>query len=415
MKSSLQSQIMLALLLFAGLFVVVLAANQALFQRVLADQQPLALAREVTARAQDLEHRARTYAEVAPRNYRDYDRDVLVYYDALRFDLEQLDQAMRSLESTDIVGNGSRAAIESMTQVHDAFVAGLWDKLGENLAEPRLEWGAQYLSTEAPRLREAAQATQSVIVDFAGQHVQSAHRLAAASWLLGLLTVAGIALWFWLRVARRIGLAARRCTAVAEGEFGLRIDDGASDELGAFARSFNTLSARTRVVLGVLDRLPPDAGPEQAFSALWDEGRGYLGHAWQALFVIDPTLSSGRMQMVRQDDGAAPAAAGKPFALAGITQTLGLTQHGAALMPDLRRHTLDAQQGQLLRELSRHGLRTLALVLLRDSRGKAHGILAFGWRGADAENAGIARFLQGLTRFLARALIPEPRPTTANG
>ncbi|MFH1598820.1 MAG: hypothetical protein ABIH12_00950 [Pseudomonadota bacterium] len=94
-----------------------------------------------------------------------------------------------------------------------------------------------------------------------------------------------------------------------------------------------------------------------------------------------------------------------------------LVQVRGASAPDTA-NAIDAMRESyarfVLRELSRRDLRTLALVLLRDADGTPHRVLAFAWADADAENAGVARFLGGLSRFFGRLLIGSvPRPQQA--
>jgi HAMP domain-containing protein len=415
MKLSLQSQIFLALIAFGALFAAVLGANEELFRRGLTDQRHLGLAHEVTLRAEDLERRGRAYAAVAPRDFEAYGRDVVVFYASLRADLDGLNGAVNALVQVHEASAPDTAkAIDAMRESHARFITGLWEKLGDNRDEPRLEWGAEFLGTEAPELRRAAQETEQAIASMAEQHLAESRNLTRLSWLLGVLAIGGIVVWFWRRVTRRIGLAASSCRQVSEGEFGTRIADTSRDELGEFSRAFNGLSSRTRVVLGVLDRLPDGATPEQAFSTLWSESQEYLGHRWQALFDVDAQLRDGQLLALNHHPSLDFAEAGQRFALAGIIDSMALDTQGAALLPDIRRHTLDQQQGRLLRELSRRDLRTLALVLLRDADGTPHRLLAFAWADADAENAGVARFLGGLSRFLGRLLVGgTPRPQQA--
>lgn len=408
MRLSLKWQIALALLLIAGLFVSVLGLNQMRFAESLQDQNLLAYAREVTQRAVDLERRGENYKAVAPRTHRDYDRDLKVFYGDLQADLDRLAAAVHAVESERPDTSDPRAAtIDALVGSHAAFVEGLWAKLGENPAEPRLEWAAEYLAAETQTLRAAAEATEATVSRIAQMHLDDAAALTRASWVLGLLALASVSAWFWLRVTRRIGRAARQCQQVAEGEFGTRIEDASSDEIGAFVHGFNALSSRTRVVLGVLDQLPADASPERAFATLWQEGRPYLGHRWQALFVLDAAGASGTLRSRLQDAAVQNAEVGERYPLAGV---LGLVaaKGDALLVEDVRRHTLDNTQGRLLRELSRADLRTLALVLLRDADDRPHSLLAFAWPEARAEGAGVARFLAGLARFLTRILVSTP-------
>lgn len=413
MHLSLKWQISLALLLIAAMFVSVLGLNQMRFAASLQDQSLLAYAREVTQRSVDLERRGHNYKAVAPRTHRDYDRDLKVFYGDLQADLDRLAAAVHAIESErPDSSDPRREAIDSLAAAHTTFVDGLRAKLGENPAEPRLEWAAEYLAAETPTLRAAAELTEATVARIAQMHLDDAAALTRASWVLGLLALASISAWFWLRVTRRIGRAAHQCQQVAEGEFGTRIEDASTDEIGAFVQGFNALSARTRVVLGVLDQLPADANPEQAFQTLWQEGQPFLAHRWQALFTLDGEGQSGRLRACQQDASVQMTAVGERYALAGV-MAMVTARGDAHLIEDVRRHTLDQSQARLLRELSRGDLRTLALVVLRDEHGRAHSLLAFAWPEARAEGAGVARFLAGLARFLTRILVDQPKRARA--
>ncbi|MGQ0800170.1 MAG: HAMP domain-containing protein [Pseudomarimonas sp.] len=418
MRISLQTQIVLALLVLASLFIGVLAANEQLFKRGLTDQQHLALAHEVASRAKDIERNALAYGKVAPRDYESYGRDVLVTFVSLRADLDGLNGSVAALLAVAAQTEGATAkALAGLATQHAGFIGGLWEKLGDNVNEPRLEWGAAYLAEQAPILSSVAQAAEQTFADNAAAHVTEARTLTRLSWGLGLLTIAAIGLWFWRRVAMRIGRAAEGCRHVAEGEFGTRLEDASHDELGAFSRAFNGLSSRTRVVLGVLDRLPDSATPEQAFATLWAESRSHLGHRWQAMYALEGSERTGKLVAIQHDHGVTFADHEEQWELGGIIDSLQLDKAGAAMLADVRRHTLDNRQGRLLRELSRNDLRTLALVLLRDKHGVGQRVIAFAWEDAHAESAGVARFLSGLGRFLSRLLLgpasTDPSPVQA--
>lgn len=408
MRLSLKWQISLALLLIAGLFVSVLALNHVRFAETLRDQRVLAQAREISQRAIDLERRGRNYKTVAPRTFEDYERDLRVFYGDLQADLDGLGQAVDALAKTPMEAGDPRSdAIEHLGRLHAGFVAGLWERIGEDRAAPRLEWAAEFLAAETGALREAAEVTEVTVARIAQMHLDDAESLTRASWLFGFAALVLVSLWFWLRVTRRIGRAAEQCRQVAEGEFGTRIADASGDEIGAFVQGFHALSSRTRVVLGVLDQLPAGASPERAFETLWQEGRPYLGHRWQALFVLDGDGQTGQLRACQQDASVQMAAVGERYALAGVMAMV--TDRGDAhLIEDVRRHTLDQSQARLLRELSRGDLRTLALVVLRDEDKRARSLLAFAWPEARAEGAGVARFLAGLARFLTRILVDPP-------
>jgi HAMP domain-containing protein len=414
MRIFLRTQITLALLTLALLFVVALSLQNRAFDEAVADQALLAEVRALQTRISDIERRGRGYAAVAPRDYESYNRDLVVIHTQWQQDLRALDRSVADLEAALRVADNPElhARLAELSAAHRRFRDGLAEKLGNDPDEPRLEWGAEFLGAESPKLLQAAESLSTATVDLVAQHLDQTRRLTRYTWLIGGLVLLGTAVWFWIRVTRRIGRVADACREVAEGAFGQRAPVDGDDELGELTHSFNQLSARTRVVLGVLDRLPEGADAAQAFALLWQESREYLGHRWQGLFELSPGSQDGELLLQQEATGVDFAGAGGRFSLAMILKESGLDQRDSALWSDVRRHTLDQVQGRLLRELSRRDLRTLALVRMKGTEGRSDRVLAFAWADAGAEETGIARFLGGLARFLGRTLA---RPLVAQG
>lgn len=416
MRISLRAQITLALLTLALLFVVALSLQNRAFDEAVADQAMLAEVRALQTRISDIERRGRGYAAVAPRDYESYNRDLVVIHTQWQQDLRALDRSVADLEAALLASDNRElhALLAELTTEHRRFRDGLAEKLGNDPDEPRLEWGAEFLGAESPKLLKAAESLSTATVALVAQHLDQTRRLTRYTWLISGLVLLGTAFWFWARVTRRIGRVAQACRAVAEGAFGQRAPSDGNDELGELSRAFNQLSARTRVVLGVLDRLPEGADAAQAFALLWEESREYLGHRWQGLFELSPGSQDGELLLQQEVAGIDFAGAGRRFSLAMIFKESGLDRRDSALWSDVRRHTLDQAQGRLLRELSRRDLRTLALVRMKGTEGRNDRLLAFAWAEAGAEETGVARFLGSLARFLGRTLARPLEPESAS-
>jgi len=358
MKFSLQAQILTALSVFALLFVGALALNSHYFKVGLENQKNLALTKALSIRSSDLANRAATYGEVAPREFAAYERDLRLFYPNLKQELLDLEQSVKALDAIE----NQTDKVNTLKQQHKLFVDGLWEQIGD-VDEPRLEWGARYLAEQTPVLNNAAKTLEQEIAEIAEKNFNDAKRINKLSWIFGAISIVLILTWFWRRVTRRISVAADSCKMVAEGDFGTTIKDDSSDEIGQFSGAFNSLSSRTRVVLGVLDKLPAHATPSQAFNT-------------KAL----------------------------EFPIERIAKTMSLQDKGHAVWEDIRRHTLQVADAKLLRELTLRKLQTLVLVVLKDKDQKSTRLLAFAWDENNAENVGIDGFLGSLSRFFSKLL-----------
>lgn len=403
MLTSLRFQISFALLTLFGLFAAILAVNVGYFQQSLTFERQLSLAQEVNLRADVIHRKAVIYKDVAPRDYPAYNRDVLLFYPLLLQDLGLLDQSVSKLAAIETTASVEAAALSAqLLQDHLAFETGLRQQLGD-LDEPRLEWGAEFLAANAPAIGGLANQLEAALSAGVDAQLAKVGAVQLASWIAGAIFVASLLLWFWLRVTRRVAVAADTCRKLADGEFGTEIDDASRDEIGQFSKAFNALSGRTRVVLGVLDRLPPDASADMGFETLWQESQGYLDHSWQGLFELDAGSATARLIHSRTLPGLdIHLVPGQELPIAAMIEAKGFDANLTAFWDDLRRHTLDQNQARLLRELSRRGLRTLALVKIERAANGPERLLAFAWKGSQASDAGVARFLGGLSQFLNR-------------
>lgn len=404
MKFSLQTQILTALSVFALLFVGALALNSHHFNVGLEYQKNLALTQTLSLRSSGLAERAETYGEVAPREFSAYERDLKLFYPNLKKELENL---ANSVESLDAITTKSEE-VSALKQKHSQFIKGLWEQIGD-VDEPRLEWGARYLAEQAPILRDATKALEMQMTEIAKTNFDNAKRINTLSWIFGAISILLILTWFWRRVTRRISQAADSCKQVAEGDFGTTIKDDSNDEIGQFSGAFNSLSSRTRVVLGVLDKLPAHATPSQAFNTLWSESNEFLGHKWQAMFNLDNGFDKVKLVALQQNlENEFPSKA-LEFPIERIAKTIKLEEKGHAVWEDIRRHTLQPADAKLLRELTLRKLQTLVLVVLKDKEQRPTRLLAFAWSENSAENVGVSGFLGGLSRFFSKLLTDDKK------
>jgi len=406
MKLSLSKQIFIALFLFAMLFIGLLINNIQQSKLAVELQQSQGILNEVSLRSIDLANKASIYADVAPRDFPQYNRDVELFYPTLVDDLNNLDTTVNKLESLNTIIPG----VGNLQSVHAKFKNEFWDALGDR-NEPRLEWASDYLAENTVVLRDAATSLSDQVNQQTIDQLKKVDDLAKLSWLLALASIALILLWFWLRVSKRIHKAADSCHQVATGAFGTRIEDSSADEIGQFSSAFNSLSSRTRVVLGVLDQLPANANTAEAFTTLWNESHPFLKHQWQGIFAVSKNFDSARFITARQHSTNAFQFPNANFNSKALIEQLELEKNQHGFIANTRKNTLSNENGKLLRVLSRRGLTSTAFVLLKNESndaaqiGREHLLLCFAWEKHEPEQNGVASFLGGLNRFLQNVLL----------
>ena len=198
-------------------------------------------------------------------------RDVELYYDSLRRDIDTMDWMVADLAQRDVAFNPDR---------WNDFRNQLEEEIGYEADRPRLEWAAEHLIAESGPLLAATDAVHSNLQ-------QRADAWRSALWISSIaLTLATAVLAFviaWLfreRVLKRIGDTSRSVRRMADGEFkhsGFRRVD---DEPGHLESDVRQLARRTRDLVDVLDTLNRATTLQEVIDRLPDRITRQFGVAW---------------------------------------------------------------------------------------------------------------------------------------
>ena len=264
------------------------------------DNAALQVAGKLEVTAQQLAFQGMNYKENAPRDYATYYRDVRLYYQDLMSQVRTFDAIVQDLGRGDLspeltglshsvmpmLDDRGKAALARLEAVWREYKAGLMEKLGDDPAEPRLEWASEFVIAHGDELKEATAdfVTQARrVVSERLEHINRANRIGLAAMLvLALLTV----LWFVMRVLRPLRQAERGFRRVARGDFGHRIAVNGVTELKEMTASFNTLSERLHRLFRLIDRLQQGSDLTETLHFVRDEFSPLLPLDWVgALFT----------------------------------------------------------------------------------------------------------------------------------
>ncbi len=264
----------LRLMLFGGLvamLVLVMLANAVSTGALRSARDELQLvqqSREWQSLISQLVIDAQRYVDTAPRNHADYDRDTATYWRRLREELMEIEARLDALEllhEEADQGSGvslvpaeqqtlARALREARAAWRD-FRAYQDERLGEDHAVPRLEWGA-----------EATLARQALLLGVAGEltrasgallnaHLDRAGAISRWGMLFSLVLTLLLGLLIGGRLQQRISGTLEACGELAAGRFGHQIPTHNVDEFTDLHASINRLSIRMALVLRMLDGL----------------------------------------------------------------------------------------------------------------------------------------------------------------
>ena len=246
--------------------------------------------------------RSEHYLEFAPRSFSDYNRDLIVFYADFNTDLSRMDELVNIIgedyyrrapnQLVETLGIGFRtetldASFYKMTSAWKTFYVELHDKLGDNPAEPRLEWGTEYIRENQQALQKIM--NQSLEILNEDIQLQTVHMEKTSYFAMGLLILMAILglLWFYFGVTHRIKLAVAGCVRVSSGDFGYQMPVNSQDEIGTLSHAINNLSMRTRLVLSMVDNIRTAKDHDTALGAIWNESKTLFDLVWLGLYKLD--------------------------------------------------------------------------------------------------------------------------------
>lgn len=374
---------------------VLLGAAHSLWtiQRMHQNQQALNVAARVDQHFSRMVERAEHYESIAPRNYTDFNRDVELYYESLRRDIDTTDWMVADLAQRDVAFD---------PDLWNDFRNDLEEEIGYEADRPRLEWAADHLIAESGALLSAAETVHS-------QLQQRASASRRGLWFSSIaLTLATVALAFviaWLfreRVLKRIRKTSRSVRRMADGEFSHGGKRRADDELGQLESDVRHLARRTQDLVDVLDRLNRANTLQEAIDRLPDRLTRQFGVAWLGLVEVhDGRVRLRTSQPSREMMGIEQPGQGWSLERSLLGEARKVNH---AVFARLRNG--DGEMGQndaLLVQLRNAGLVSVAMLPVHDGEQVTAGVLLAS-RSADAFNGWRGRWLENVGHLIAQGL-----------
>jgi len=266
------------------------------------NQQLVSRLAQVNTLSESIFHRSEQYLENAPRSFSDYNRDLIVFYTDFSVDIERMDELI-TLTGNDYYERSSSDIFKMlnvslrtekldntfkvMTMAWKTFYSELNEKLGPNKAEPRLEWGTEYIRNHQQQLQQIMDTSIITLKENINSQTQRMEKTSyIAMGILVLMAVIGL-LWFYFGVTHRIKHAVAGCVRVSSGDFGYQMQVNSQDEIGTLSHAINNLSMRTRLVLSMVDNIRTANDHKKALEAIWNESRELFKLVWMALYKLD--------------------------------------------------------------------------------------------------------------------------------
>ncbi|MCG8464419.1 MAG: GAF domain-containing protein [Xanthomonadales bacterium] len=396
-RATLQNKVLGGLALFFLVFVVILFYTSWAFERNAKNSSITQRVSQLELTLGSVSDSSERYLEAAPRDYESYNRDVTIFFKDVMSDITRIGEGIQVLSDdyqqfteagffAGMLGLGGRDgqlenSINNLQEHWRRYESGLDQQLGGNKAEPRLEWGAQFIARERAGLQDSLNAVGANFERVLLADLKRTQLLTNLAIVFAILFAAAGVAWFYFGVTRRIQRTVCGCRRVAQGDFGFQLTHNSTDELGQLIDAFNSLSARARLVLSVLDRLREGQTPAEASEILWEETRAALSAEWFALV-------SAEGEQIELVHAFPEDAMSKVRNLADVGEkeqafTDAIKSGRPQYFPDLLRHSVANANARFIRDLHKSGFRSALFVpLIGESHVRCVMVLAAKTAGA---------------------------------
>jgi signal transduction histidine kinase/HAMP domain-containing protein len=397
---------------FLGLTLMLAAAGLSVvgaFQRQLAYDAMVDRAARLELTAEQLHVQAMNYKQNAPRDYATYYRDVRLYYQDLMAQVATFDAVVDAFMTSEMAmaspggGGAVHDAIRALEGVWSGYRRGLFDKIGEDPAEPRLEWAAEFAIAEHAGLAEATGALASTLRDWAAGEHRRLTRGAVLVALIALVVAVGLLAVLERKVLAPLGRTMAGFQRVAAGDFKHRLGVAGTSEIRDLTTRFNQLTIRLDLLHEMIARLQRGKDLDELIGFLADDFRGLLGFDWIGVVLIDSIGSVARLETCRLD--GRPGLEGRRlFRLRGTLLEAALAGEGPRHVADMERQARDNPPYELLRHLVAQGMRdAIFLPLTPQSQAPTPAVVVLAARDPQRFDAPQRRFLGNIAQLLTHS------------
>lgn len=249
-----------------------------------------------------LQQQAQHYKLNAPRDFDSYHRDVAVFYQQFRQQLEALHRSFeKANDSAHLIsshpafnylaqeGSPLLKAIQQQATWH-AYWGDFTEQLQQQLGdpnEPRLEWAAEYIIDNQQTLSGQAAALSHHVLMANSGFSDTANRLNMSLIVVIVVYLTLAIILFAIRVLRPVLATTRACERVATGHYGEKVALSGVGETRRLQHAFNELSARSKLMMDMLNDVHRPGGVPEKLQSIYDSGKEALGSNWIGLIALD--------------------------------------------------------------------------------------------------------------------------------
>ncbi|WP_198263152.1 HAMP domain-containing protein [sulfur-oxidizing endosymbiont of Gigantopelta aegis] len=355
------------------------------------------------------------YLKNAPQSSSAYQRDINLYYDDLKGQLNNKNDIITcfadehlTAELVDMdkgidlnLDKNTRKVLNQLQQSWNIYYQELIKTLGERNDSPKLAAAAQYIVDNQGNIKNIEDVVVKQLQADLKKRVEwinSVNKFVlAASFVVALITLIG----FYIKVIIPLNRAVEGFKRVSKGDFGHQVVVSSDNEIASIATSFNHLSQRLHSIFQLIHRVQQGDDLDSTLGFIAEEFSSILPINWTSVLLHNGNATLLELQGAYID--------GKPhlmprthFAIAGTLLEKAINSDKPLLISDLQTLAENNKHYVFLNLLAKEGMKS-AIFLHLTQETQVPGMLIFASREANAYNEEHVELLSNIAHLVTHS------------
>lgn len=336
------------------------------------------------------------YLKNAPKSSSAYKRDIDLYYDDLKGQLDNKNEIIKCFSDEHLTSeltkmdsdidlnldSKTKEALFQLQKVWDRYFKELNETLGKRDHSPKLAAAAQYIAENQKKIRKIEDVVVQQLQGDLNKRIEWINYVNKLILAIAFIVALGTLLGFYIKVIIPLNRAVDGFNKVAKGDFGHQVVISADNEMASITKSFNHLSQRLYSIFQLIHQV-------QQGNDL-DETLGFIAEQFSSILPIDWTsvlLHNGNATMLELQkaymDGKPHALPRTLFSVEGTLLEKAILSEKPLLISNLKEVAEQNKHYVFLNLLAKEGMNSAIFLHLTQTT-QVPGMLIFASRQANA-------------------------------
>lgn len=343
-----------------------------------------------------MEMQSVNYLKNAPRSSSSYQRDIGLYYEDLKGQLNQknaiitcfadehLDSKLVNMDTgIDLnLDDKTRETLINLKETWNSYFNELQNTLGDSESSPKLAAAAQYITENQDSIKKIENVVVKQLQEDINKRIQWINHvnklILAAAFVVAFMTLAG----FYIKVIIPLNKAVEGFEKVARGDFGHQVIVNTENEIASITDSFNHLSQRLHSIFKLIERIQQGNDLDNTLAFIAEQFASILPINWTSVLLHNGNETMLELQKAYMD-GDVHILPRTLFSLEGTLLEKAIQSDKPLWISNLKEVAEKNKHYVFLRLLAKEGMNSAIFLHLTQAT-QVPGILVFASRQPDA-------------------------------